>query len=98
MCFFYLELELTRGSGDRRGRGSVGQGRGRGSVEWATWGRARRTRLGGGTRRQSSGERRAGHGRDGELGWRRERERELEEGEKDGARPFIGGGDERERH
>jgi hypothetical protein len=39
MCFFYLEIELTRGNGDRQGRGSTRQGCGfGGSVEWSRMG------------------------------------------------------------
>jgi hypothetical protein len=41
MCFFYLELELTRRNGDRRGRGSARQGRSAGARSRARLGDGR---------------------------------------------------------
>jgi hypothetical protein len=80
MCLFYLEIELTRGNGDRRGRrGSAGQGRSRASKVVA-WGRARTASTDGGARRRTTNDGRA---------WRRARaekrawERELGEGERE---------------
>jgi hypothetical protein len=99
MCFFYLELLLTRRNGARRGRAQLG----RGGV-----GRARCGRSGRGTawvRSMVDGE----HGWSGKAArWQsssgsarrrgRERtlERELGEGDKEGVRPFIERGEESE--
>jgi hypothetical protein len=98
MCFFYLELELTGGNGDRRGRefGRAGVQLG-GSVEWP--GMAWTVRPGCG-RRGAGGAPANGAGAiDGELGSEKSvRERELGEGERKGARPFIERGEERESH
>jgi hypothetical protein len=88
MCFFYLELVLTSGNGDRRGR-EFGRSRRRGSAEWP--GMAALGADGGapatngdmadgpvvGGRWRDSGARRA-----------REREGELREGEKE-LGPFL---------
>jgi hypothetical protein len=92
MCFFYLELELTRRNGDRRGRGSTGQGCGMGLGRVAGDGhgpsgrgaddgaRAELRRTARARSTTSSGVRRA---------W--ERERELGEGERGGEGESPGG-------
>jgi hypothetical protein len=65
MCFFYLELLLTRRNGDRWGGSSVGQGRSRGARSRARLGdgrgrRARTVRRGGSARSTAAPARRLG--------------------------------------
>jgi hypothetical protein len=78
MCFFYLDLLLTRRNGSRRERDSAGQGRSKGlSREGEDWrgpsGRGEDDWAG----RRSSGERRGGSGTINDEQGREESEREL---------------------
>jgi hypothetical protein len=99
MCFFYLELLLTRRNEAQRGRGSAGQGRSRGSVEKA---RAGTDHLAGmrtmGRGRRSFGERRGGLCvADGEQGREESVRERARRGREEGARYFIDRWEERER-
>jgi hypothetical protein len=94
MCFFYLELELTHGNGDRRGEGLGRAGEEQGARS-SSRGRART--IWPGHDRRSSGKAASGAGAvDGEQG-RGERERESSGRERGRARGFYRAreGDER---